>query len=308
MRALLVLCLAMLAACGGVSPLPPSEYLSGGLAETGNGLVPADRTLALTDLEGETFKVRLARFVTDYETGETRVLISDEEVTAGSGYGLGNLASFALTIDGTPVVLTDDAGVLENGQVVRTYINTLGGDPASAMSGTVSVYSYAYGDDPERDSDFDFEAFHAFGYETSPKAIAAMSGEARFDGRFFGYGQMLDGEGSVVRQEVENNGNIAFSVNFASGLILGAAAGTIEKDETVFWEYDGTMPMTTIEGNGFGGHLELACPAGSACTSDSLIGGAFYGAGADEISGVMGFDETRDAERFIGAGGFSASQ
>ncbi len=51
------------------------------------------------------------------------------------------------------------------------------------------------------------------------------------------------------------------------------------------------MDATEIVGNGFSGALTFACPLGG-CRSRSQIGGAFFGADATEISGLILIDET----------------
>lgn len=289
-----------LAGCGG-GVLPPTEFLAGGLSVPGNGLPAADGTQTFADLEGETMTVRLARFVTDYESGETKILISDEEVVAGAGYGVLRESSFTLSIGGTPVALVDGAGTAANGQGLATYINTSG-----AQSGTLSVYGYAYGDQEALAGDFDMEAYHAFGFETAPTSVAGMSGAATFRGSYFGFGQVLDPGGGVIEAEVENNGILVLTADFSKGYVGGAMAGTIEAPEPR--EYTARIFTTTIVGNGFGSAIVLDCPPEASCASSSLIGGAFYGPGADEISGVMGFDEALDDERYLGAAGFTASR
>lgn len=300
-----VIAVFALAACGGgTATVLPSAFLSGGVDTSGNGLPPADGTQEISDLEGETMRVRLARFVTDHESGLTTLVITDEEVLAGAGYGSEHDASFVITVDGTPVTLIDGAGIAPNGQELGTYLNTAG-----TQSGTVSVYGYAYGDQSEFDGDFDSEAYHAFGFETSPDAIAARSGTARYDGVYYGFGQVLDAGGSVIATEYENNGFIGLLADFGRGTIGGAVEGTIRSgdgSEPPYREYSGTIATTSIVGNGFGSAITLNCPSGATCESSSLIGGAFYGADAGEVSGVMGFDEALDGERYVGAAGFTA--
>ena len=305
-------CLSMpiflsLCACGGgLELVPPSAFVSGGNVETGtgNGLAAADADSDPSDLEGETASIRLARFVTNHETGETELVITDEVLTAGTGYAMIDNASFALTIDGVPFEITDGAGPVGNGQTLRTYVNTSG-----AHSGTISVFTYVHGDTSGVTGAFDTEAYHAFGFETAPETVADRTGKARFYGTYFGFGQILDADGALQVQEVENNGNLAFLTNFSTGTISGAMAGTIEGPTPR--DYEAIIKPTTRVGNGFGSNIVLVCEPGASCSSNSLIGGAFYGPDSNELSGIIGFDETiTDAggtSRYVGAGGFTAA-
>ncbi|MDH5557586.1 MAG: transferrin-binding protein-like solute binding protein [Alphaproteobacteria bacterium] len=273
-----------------------------------NGLAFAAGGEVIADAEGQPITVRLAQFETDYATGQTRLLVSTETVT----YPAGDLASFGgdnptITYRGETLVFVGGSAILANGQEALLY---------TALTGTYSevrdIYVYAAGPPPtDGSAGFDSEGFFVIGFETDPDTIAARTDvSASYDGRYESYGQVLDLAGDVVSTEVLNAGAISLSVDFSAGTVSGSMGGSIAG----LTSYTATIAETDIIGNGFASTMSIDCAAGATCSSNSLIGGAFYGPTGEELSGVMVIDETIDDPiagvgfQYIGAGGFVTNE
>ena len=119
---------------------------------------------------------------------------------------------------------------------------------------------------------------------------------------------------------MRTNGAITLEAEFARSRVSGRletrldppTKAELEADPTAtpFAELDLVFLAAPITGNGFVGAADATCPSGHSCTSNTSVGGAFFGPNGEEISGVIAFDETiegSDGFSFIGTAGFSAS-
>ncbi len=308
---LAALTLLAVSACGGASIAPsraanPAFFIGAETADaSANGLEFADGTQSVAGVEGREMQVKLARFVRDPISGETLIVISDETVTVPVTFTDYGDTDIVITLDGQTLTFVGGAAALPSGQSIQSYMNY-----RMAQSGTGAIYTYgkynAGVDDP-----IDMEGFFAIGFETNPDQIAAISGSATYTGSYFGYVQTYDLEGALTAAEQQTIGAINMEADFSQAHVSGRLTGFIDPtgDST---EYELIFLGAPIVGNGFVGSADMTCPAGASCTSDTYVGGAFYGPSGAEISGVIGFDETvagpGDGEgyQFIGAAGFSS--
>ncbi len=273
-----------------------------------NGLPFALPASVLADLEAEgAIKVKVARTFTDWETGVTRLLISDETLTLSPDDLTNSLENIVLTLDGETLTFAASNAPASNGQDDwNSYLNSLG-----SISGTGAVYSYEGGTNPALSGEFDSEAFFAFGYETDPDEIAALVGNVVYSGLFEGYGQVISPTtGAVVENEVQFGGTIDLTANFDANTIGGDLNGTIGHLADTDFQTSFDVP---IEGNGFLGSMDTMTCTDATCISNSDIGGAFYGVDGLETSGILGMNvrviPVGDSEyRFISSGGFTATQ
>ena len=296
----------------GSSAAPESEEPS---AFAANGLVYADGSQALSDVEGLTLGVKVVRFLRDPDTDETVIVLSNEVAVLPIGFTRFADGSASATLDGETLTFeTVGAGSrvfgateLDNGQEIRTYMNF-----GLQHSGTVGLYSNADISPSFEGEGIATEGFYAIGYETHPGTIATLGGTATYLGSFFGFGQTVDLEGTVLDSEVENIGAIAIDVDFDRQSASGVLQGAFDLAEGAF-DYNMVFFDAAITGNGFVGAPDMICDANVTCTANSSLGAVFYGGSASEISGVIGFDQTIDpngsepATRFVGAAGFSTS-
>lgn len=308
-----------LTACGGGSSGsggPDSSVLFFGAptaGESGNGLAFADGSLEYTDVGGETLKIKVARYLTDYETGNTTIVISDETVSFDPGEGTTD--EMTITIGDLTLDFSSGSATDANGRGWDSYI------ARSLTASAVGVaYSYSYDGSEEEVGALDTEAFFAFGYETDPAEIAALMTEAFYSGEWTSYAGVLDEEGTLIGSEVFGSGTIDFIVDFEGSSVGGSIEGTFngETDDDVIifedFDVDGTIAEADIIRNGFTSTIELACPDGSTCSSDSIIGGTFFGQDGAELSGVFAFDEYRennetgDGVQYLGGGGFVSEE
>lgn len=270
-----------------------------------NGLPFAVPASVVEDLEAEgAIKVKVVRALTDWESGATRLLISDETLTLSAGDVAGNLANITLTLDGEALAFVAGSAPASNGQSDWTsYLNSDG-----AVSGSGAVYSYNYGPSAVLSDEFDSEAFFVFGYETDPDEIAGLVGTAMYSGGFEGYGQVVDpATGSVIDSESYFSGNLDLTADFGGGSVSGTLDGSFDYDGTLF----DTAFTAPIEGNGYLGDLDSMSCTDAVCLSNSQVGGAFFGTGALETSGLLGMDVRVDPDagseyQFIGAGSYTA--
>ncbi len=276
-----------------------------------NGLDFATALSDLSDVEGAgPINIKVARALTDWDSGTTRLVISDETLEVESlndGY-------FAITLNGERLVFDAEGNpeATANGSTWESYFNTEG-----QVSGTGAIYDYARGQDPMLTGEFDTEAFFVFGIETDPAEIAVMVGEVVYNGGLEGYGQLLDASGNVFIEEVNVQGSIELTVSFDdTDTVNGSLNASLFGDgEDSLNTVDMTF-STGIEGNGYA--ADLVCTDGCADQS-SIIAGAFFGEDALETSGLIGFDISAEIEnpdvpetlidtRFISGAGFTATQ
>lgn len=275
-----------------------------------NGLPFAISGSVVEDLEGAgPIKVKVVRALTDWDSGATRLLISDETLTLASGDIANGLDNATLTLGGETIILVGGSAPVSSGQTDDwlSYLNTIG-----EVSATGAVYTYQRAEDPALSGEFDTEAFFAFGYETDPDEIAALVGTAIYSGQFGGFGQVLDpSTGVVLETEQEVFGTITLTADFdaATPSVAGDFDGTFEYQNIGF----STSFTAPIEGNGFLADLDTMSCTDAVCLSDSEVAGAFFGADALESSGLLGMDvrvipDASDEFRFISGAGYTATQ
>lgn len=276
-------------------------------SNSSNGLPFAVASSVIDDTEtAGPINVKIVRALTDWDSGSTRLLISSETLTLAPG-DLGNgLDNMTITVGGETLSFVSGTTVSANGQTWSSYLNTVGN-----VSATGSVYSYEGGPSTSISGAYDTEAFFAFGYETTPSEIAALVGNAVYNGVFDGFGQVLDpGTGDVLANERGVTGTISLTADFDNGDIGGALDGTIGYAGGVGFTADFSAP---ISGNGYVSSLDNLTCTGASCVSNSDIAGVFYGADAPETSGIMSLDVQvaptgGGAFQYLGAGGFTALQ
>ncbi len=322
--------LLALAACGGSSSSTDaagdvSRIITGADAlnigttsttESANGL-PFAIEGAEIDPEGGLpgATVRLVRFISDNQTGETVLQVTEEFATITTFQDEEGLSG-TLTFNGETVVFVEGEGQLDDGTDIFIFVNQ-GGD----WSAVISPYSYAYYDDEDGMSPsagLNTEGSFVVGLQTNPNNMPTEMGTTTYSGEFSGYGTLLDleGEGGVIANEVGISGGTILNAAFGDGNIGGSLFfGTegIEGDlieENVFAELE--LTEADILGNGFvtDANTVLEC-GGINCTSATQIGGAFFGPNGEEIAGTAGIDFSQENEggsvRFVGAGGFIAT-
>ena len=272
-----------------------------------NALVYADDTVDVSDVEAETMQVKLVRYVRDPDTDALSLEISDETATLAVGFTNRTDQDMTLTLDGETLVFSDLRATHSSGQIYRSYLNR-----ALVHSGTAGIYSQEAFNPVLLGDTEEMEGFFAFGYQTDPSEIAALSGSVDYTGSYYGYGQLTDMDGNILDNELRTNGGILLEVNFNDSQISGYMTGAFFKaagDEA----YSMFFLDADILGNGFVASPDTLCAAGASCVSASSLAGVFYGENSAEISGVIGFDETVDppgadeATRFVGTAGFSSA-
>ena len=263
----------LLTACGG-----------SGTADRGPSLPYATDDRVLADAVGTPVPVTLVRYETDYGTGVTRLVTSDEVLTLTSFDGAGRDLTFTLSLRGEVLDFAKTGYLLQAtdgaGKVWEAYTNTLG-----AQSGTVGVYAYDFGGGA---GDFDTEGFFVFGYGTDPATLAARTTAATYSGDFHGIGGVVDQTGAIVLEEAIGSGSIVLNVDFDAMQVAGDLSGSFEG----FGAFEAGVNSAAIVGNGFASTLSPECGSGVACSSNTLITGSFYGPDAGEASGLIAFDET----------------
>ena len=306
------LALLALSACSGASIAPsrtadPIFFIGTAWSDaSANGLEFADGAQTVGDAEGREMQVKLARFVRDPSTGTTLIVISDETVTVPVTFTNYGDTDIIMTLDGQTLAFVDGDATLPSGQIVQSYMNY-----RLTHSGTGAIYSYAKSNEGI-DDPIDMEGFFAIGFETNPDEIAALSGSATYTGSYFGYVQTYDLDGTLTADELQTIGAINMEADFSQASVSGRLTGWIDPtgDNTA---YELIFLGAPFLGNGFVGSADMTCPEGANCSSDTHVGGAFYGQNGAEISGVIGFDETiagpddGEGAQFIGVAGFSSA-
>ena len=299
MKQVTIPALLLLAACGGGGS--DSSSAATGSDASSNGLPFANSASTVADVEGAgEIDIKVVRALTDYDSGTTQLVMSDETVTIESFDGA-DQDVFTITLDGETFVVDG-----ENGTDNANGEPWIADRPTSGeASGTLSIRSFAGAADPDVTGEFDSEAFFVVGFETNPDQIEAIVGKVMYTGEFRGFGQVLDADGAVVDSQVFVGGDVNITAAFDDiSTVEGSLIGTGSSPESSV-PFD-TAFSANIEGNGFA--ADLTCTNG--CTDNaSSIAGAFYGEDALETSGIIGFDvETNDGQQFIGGAGFTAEQ
>jgi len=304
--------LLSISACSSASIAPsrpgnPEFFIGAGSADaSANGLEFGDGTQTIADVEERELQVKLARFVRDPATGEARIVLSDETVTLPVTFTEYGDRDIVMTLDGETLAFVDGEATLSSGQSLWSYMNF-----KQDHSGTGAIYTYGRYNEAV-DDPFDMEGFFSIGFETNPDEIADLSGSATYTGSYFGYVQTFDLNGSLTASELRTIGAINMETDFSQAHVSGRLTGWIDPagDNS---EYELIFLGAPIVGNGFVGSADITCPSGASCTSDTYVGGAFYGQNGAEISGVIGFDEAvagpgiGEGYQFVGAAGFSSA-
>ena len=103
-KPMLVMAVLTLVGCGGGSETTvagPGSVSPLFIGTPGGGA--SANGLPFADVEGQTLKVKVARYLTDYETGRTSLVISDETVSFAVDDG-GRISDFTITIGGETLV------------------------------------------------------------------------------------------------------------------------------------------------------------------------------------------------------------
>ncbi len=304
-----------LAACGGSGS---SGFVENGFVlnagEEGSGLPfageggPDD----FSDLSvGDTFKVRYVRYenIDDgpqiVSTTETITLTPNSE--GGEGYGLElSLDDRLIAIDLGTNVFPGALGLVDLSEDEFLRIET-----DSSTRGTFSAVPNLY-NISRTDNVRLRDGFFVLGYNTALGDIGEMGGSANYNGEFEGYGARLDDDNTVVEDGQPVRGEITFAVDFEDGTLDGDITGEIVSTfaDLANLPISGSISETTINGNSFETTIPVIDCGELVCTSDSTIGGGFYGPDADEVSGIIAVDvtgtngDTGTTERFIAAAGF----
>jgi len=275
-----------------------------------NGLEFADGAQTLADIEERTFNVTVARFVRDTDSGEGSIRVSEETVTLSSGFTTRETANLTLSLDGEVLTFVNGRAALDSGQSVWGFLN-FKLDRPTTYSATGGFYSYEKYLEASESTVLETEGYFAIGFQTDPNEILEMSGPVEYLGEYHGFGQLLDVENRLLDDEIQTNGLISITVDFDRSSVSGFLNG-------VFDPYDAADPYqmffvdAALDGNSFAAAPDMVCAPGAACTSATNLGGSFFGPEADEISGVIGFDETTEigdaTTRFIGAAGFTTTR
>lgn len=269
-------------------------------ATAANGLPFANTTSSIADLENETATVRLVRFVTDQETGDTRIEITSETFTIDDS----DEGNFTATFGGETITFLDKIGE-RNGGIVTDLREAAEGDFAKAVSifSSAEANMMATGENTE--------GFLITGFETDPDAIAALAptGEVTYLGTLRGAGTLFEGED--LENAVIFSGVTTITADFGTGTVSGSTDLVVglDGDLDVTLDFNGA----DITGNGFSTDLNVAdCTAGLACTTDSQLAGVFYGPDANELGGlaaidVTGTNDSGDTIRYVGGGAIIAT-
>lgn len=276
--------------------------------DSGNGLPFGDEAF---DPEGDIppMTIRLVRFISNNETGETFVQVTEETLTAVDLVDRSSLTG-TITFGNETITLTNGEATLSDGRTLFVE-EALGGDYSSIAN------AYAYVDAAPGEPGFNTDGMFALGLQTNPAAMPTTMGTSTYLGDFIGYGTIQDLNGEVLQSEVFVDGVTTINARFADNRIGGTLAFETNAAEGVAvpFNVNATLQLdeTDIVGNGFGttANTVVGC-ASVECSSSTLIGGAFFGPSADEVSGVAGIDYSEgngagDGVRLIAAGGFIAT-
>ncbi len=285
-----------LAACGGGSIEVPFSP-----APVNNGLPFAEAGQTLDDFTDQSADVTIVRHLLDYASGSPKIVVERGLLEVTRFDGSGPLPSvdptMTIRIGGETLDFVDGRATDSKGKLWSAYIDTTG-----EVSGTAGFYHYDYGSGT---SAFDTEGVFAFGFQTDPEELQARSLTAGYEGNWFGYGVVTDGADGIIANEAIGGGTLVLTADFDLMSIGGGLTGSYDS----FGRVDGTIADVPIGGNSFAGGFDIDCGTGSSCTSNSIIGGAFFGQDGVEISGAIGFDERRsgsgETRRLVSSAGFT---
>lgn len=267
----------------------------------------------LTDIPNVNLKgdwmVRMVQFETDYTTGESKIIVTNETV---------NVPSELWTLEGgitfrgealnmvSPDPTTYARDMLSDGQIASIYLTDFGDWVYS-----IGLFSYSanssYG--------FDRDAQFIIGWETKPEDMPGTAGSTTYQGLIYGGANILDSLGQVTEQGVVISGNATFDVGFMNQEIAGSINYDVLSFATgsaaIIDSAEITLDTADITGNGFSttASTVVGCLT---CTSASEVGGAFYGPSGENLAGLIALDVTDPTgvqeERLIGAASFVTSE
>ncbi|MEM9788537.1 MAG: transferrin-binding protein-like solute binding protein [Pseudomonadota bacterium] len=261
-------------------------------AQARNGFAYADADTNLADLEGQTFTVRVVRATVDEETGEVRRETTDEVVEFQDEDNL------TITLDGEVLNIVEDRLIADNGDVF-TLRESGGGSAVQAF-----VLEKREPDtDPFGDVGVSLgSSSFLIGAETNPDQIAALSGSVTYK------------DGFVINPVVGGPNALQALVTLEADFGSSTISGDVELAQNgTGLEVGLELAPTAITGNGFAGDLTVGFCGEASCTSDSAIGGVFFGDEGTEIGGLIDLDvTTTDADGvttdLIGSGAFVATE
>lgn len=297
-RSLAGLGLMFLVGCGGAGETPSS------VAPVSNGLPYAVEGVTLEDFTGQSGEVTVVGHFLDYASGVPQIVIERATLEVAAFQGEGPLLNvdpnMTLRINGEELVFVNGTATDSTGKIWSAYIDTTG-----TVSGTAGIYHYDYGSGPQA---FDSEAVFAFGFLTDPDELQVRSLSASYSGDWFGYGVVTDGAGGIVQNEAIGGGALTLVADFDVGEVSGSITGSYDS----FGRVDGAVEAGLWEENAMATEIALTCGAGEACSSDSMLGGAFFGVGGSEISGAIGFDARRTisgvTRRLVSSAGYTLTE
>ncbi|MEL6682785.1 MAG: transferrin-binding protein-like solute binding protein [Pseudomonadota bacterium] len=204
-------------------------------------------------------------------------------------------ANYGLTVDGETFTFVDGFADV-NGS------NTQGFARPDLRANHAAVYRLLSGRAINSSVNFSDIAYFVIGAETHPDNFEILSGSVSYSGNIEAVGVRADD----LPRAILATGSVELTANFGSNTIAGNVLLTAEDID-----YDLSLGTTAITGNGFAGDLTIADCSGVSCTSDSQIGGVFFGSRANEIAGIAQLDlSSTDADgttsTFTGSGGFTA--
>lgn len=285
--------LLALSACGGSSggsSLHSNPFVLGPGAE-GSGLPFAAAGTAedLSNLgAGDSMKVMLVRYQ-NVQGEDTMEIISSEETVTLVDDGAGGFDA-EMTFNGETVTFTlistdpiNGVGTLASGSDIS--INQLRG---ATSSRAIGIYSYEFAKGTPVDGGLNTEGQFVVGYVTDPATIEMQTGAARYAATFSGFGGVIDSNAVGVQHGGSLDGEIVFEVSFDDQTISSSIPSGAH---TNFGNFTGTMEKQDISSGQFTGDIDITC-ASFDCTSNSQIGGRFFGPEGEELSGMIMFDVT----------------
>lgn len=262
-----------------------------------NGLQFAEAGVVLGDIDGQVAKIRMVHFALDEQSGDIALITSDADIDFTDSNRI------RIMQNGRVVVDSDDPD--------RSVFVAPG-----AFSGLVFAGNNdAILSDPNL-SDRTL-GFAVFGFETSPDVIAQTMGQAMYHARLTSLGAFVDGDGDVVAANAAGSGDLFLAADFDTNTIAGGVTlvlGTVDNGDIIVQddalEIDLELNPTDISGNGFAGSLIVHDCSVDSCSSQSKIGGVFYGPDPIAVAGIAGIDVTltdgAETGRYIGAGAFTS--
>ncbi len=288
-----------LTACGGgggggggnadPTPEPPGLFFgTTDPAASGNGADFASGNGNASDLDGQTYNVRIVRTTGDTASGQI-----SQEINEGVMVRI-DAANYGLNANGETLTFVN--GFANNGTIQ-------GFARPNLPSNHAAVYRLLSGAALSGQGTKSDIAYFVIGAETNPETIETLPGSVSYEGSFEAVGVRADD----LPRGIPATGNIELTADFGSNTVAGNVFLTAEDVD-----YDLSLDPTAITGNGFAGDLTIADCSGVTCTSDSQIAGVFFGPNAEEIAGITQLDlSSTDAEGntsfFTGSGGFTSA-